>query len=91
ERDEVGGVGRVGCGGGGNDERRWDDFGAIDWTEFQQVLKGNGPCNEQRITQRRRAHEEGAWVRDAAAAYAAKHTTPSTRTAQPAQHVEETA
>ncbi|MEV0090351.1 1,2-phenylacetyl-CoA epoxidase subunit PaaA [Streptomyces sp. NPDC050738] len=47
--------------------------GEIDWTEFKEVLKGNGPCNEQRITQRRRAHEEGAWVRDAAAAYAAKH------------------
>jgi ring-1,2-phenylacetyl-CoA epoxidase subunit PaaA len=36
------------------------------------VLRGNGPCNEQRLTQRRRAHEEGAWVRDAATAYAAK-------------------
>ena len=57
-----------------NEERGHHDFGAIDWTEFQEVLKGNGPCNEQRITQRRRAHEEGAWVREAAAAYAAKHT-----------------
>src|SRR4051794_700024 len=47
--------------------------GEIDWNEFKEVLKGNGPCNEQRINQRRRAHEEGAWVRDAAAAYAAKH------------------
>ncbi|MFE4795481.1 1,2-phenylacetyl-CoA epoxidase subunit PaaA [Streptomyces sp. NPDC056708] len=50
------------------------DFGAIDWQEFQEVLKGNGPCNEQRLTQRRRAHEEGSWVRDAAVAYAEKHT-----------------
>ncbi|MGW7605990.1 1,2-phenylacetyl-CoA epoxidase subunit PaaA [Streptomyces sp. NPDC054766] len=58
-----------------NEERGHHDFGAIDWTEFWEVLKGNGPCNEQRITQRRRAHEEGAWVREAAAAYADKHTS----------------
>ncbi|WP_199550233.1 1,2-phenylacetyl-CoA epoxidase subunit PaaA [Streptomyces sp. N35] len=58
-----------------NEERGQHDFGAIDWSEFWDVLKGNGPCNEQRITQRRTAHEEGAWVRDAAAAHAAKHTT----------------
>ncbi|MGW0550893.1 1,2-phenylacetyl-CoA epoxidase subunit PaaA [Streptomyces altiplanensis] len=56
-----------------NEERGQYDFGAIDWDEFWDVLKGNGPCNEQRITQRRQAHEEGAWVRDAASAYAAKH------------------
>lgn len=55
-----------------NEERGHHDFGAIDWAEFWSVLKGNGPCNEQRIGQRRRAHEEGAWVRDAAAAYAEK-------------------
>ena len=55
-----------------NEERGHYDFGAIDWTEFREVLKGNGPCNEQRITQRRRAHDEGAWVREAAAAYAKK-------------------
>jgi len=58
-----------------NEERGHHDFGAIDWTEFWEVLKGNGPCNDQRITQRRRAHEEGAWVREAAAAYADKHTS----------------
>ncbi|MGX1882315.1 1,2-phenylacetyl-CoA epoxidase subunit PaaA [Streptomyces sp. NPDC055287] len=56
-----------------NEERGQHDFGAIDWVEFWNVLKGNGPCNEQRISQRRTAHEEGAWVRDAASAYAAKH------------------
>ncbi|MGW1157475.1 1,2-phenylacetyl-CoA epoxidase subunit PaaA [Streptomyces sp. NPDC002513] len=56
-----------------NEERGHHDFGPIDWTEFRDVLKGNGPCNEQRLTQRRQAHDEGAWVRDAAAAYAAKH------------------
>jgi ring-1,2-phenylacetyl-CoA epoxidase subunit PaaA len=47
-------------------------FGAIDWAEFFAVLKGNGPCNEERIEHRRRAHDEGAWVREAASAYAAK-------------------
>jgi ring-1,2-phenylacetyl-CoA epoxidase subunit PaaA len=57
-----------------NEERGHHDFGAIDWTEFQAVLKGNGPCNEQRLAQRRRAHDEGAWVREAAAAHAAKHS-----------------
>ncbi|MFD9729477.1 1,2-phenylacetyl-CoA epoxidase subunit PaaA [Streptomyces sp. NPDC059072] len=57
-----------------NEERGHHDFGAIDWAEFWDVLKGNGPCNEQRLGQRRAAHEEGAWVRDAAAAYADKQT-----------------
>lgn len=55
-----------------NEERGQHDFGAIDWTEFKEVLRGNGPCNEQRTGRRRQAHEDGAWVRDAAAAYAAK-------------------
>jgi ring-1,2-phenylacetyl-CoA epoxidase subunit PaaA len=50
-------------------------FGAIDWAEFFDVLKGNGPCNAERIEHRRRAHQEGAWVRDAATAYAEKHAT----------------
>src|ERR1700712_5871313 len=53
-------------------ERGHYDFGVIDWTEFQEVLKGNGPCNRQRIATRRQAHDDGAWVREAAAAYAAK-------------------
>jgi ring-1,2-phenylacetyl-CoA epoxidase subunit PaaA len=48
------------------------DFGPIDWNEFQQVLAGNGPCNRQRLEARRRAHAEGAWVREAAVAYAEK-------------------
>ena len=47
-------------------------FGAIDWDEFTAVLKGDGPCNAQRIEHRRRAHDDGAWVREAATAYAAK-------------------
>jgi ring-1,2-phenylacetyl-CoA epoxidase subunit PaaA len=48
-------------------------FGAIDWNEFTEVLRGNGPCNRQRLETRRAAHEAGGWVRAAAAAYAAKH------------------
>ena len=56
----------------------WDDeaghwrFGELDWDEFWRVVSGDGPCNEQRLEHRRRAHEEGAWVREAANAYAAK-------------------
>jgi ring-1,2-phenylacetyl-CoA epoxidase subunit PaaA len=56
----------------------WDGehwrFGEIDWAEFYEVLKGNGPCNAQRLEHRRRAHDEGAWVREAANAYAAKQS-----------------
>jgi ring-1,2-phenylacetyl-CoA epoxidase subunit PaaA len=48
------------------------DYGPIDWTEFEQVLKGNGPCNTERLAARRKAHSDGAWVREAANAYAAK-------------------
>jgi ring-1,2-phenylacetyl-CoA epoxidase subunit PaaA len=47
-------------------------YSEIDWTEFNQVLAGNGPCNRDRMAARRKAHEEGAWVREAAAAYAQK-------------------
>jgi ring-1,2-phenylacetyl-CoA epoxidase subunit PaaA len=47
-------------------------FGAIDWAEFQQVLKGHGPCNRERLAARRSAHEQGRWVRDAAVAHAEK-------------------
>ena len=55
-----------------NAERGEHDFGAVDWEEFKQVVSGNGPCNAERVAQRRRAHEAGAWVREAAAAHAAK-------------------
>lgn len=48
------------------------DHGAIDWNEFKAVLAGNGPCNRDRMAARRKAHEEGAWVREAALAYAGK-------------------
>ena len=55
-----------------NEERRHYDFGEIDWNEFWNVVKGNGPCNKQRLDARRKAHEEGQWVREAAMAYAEK-------------------
>jgi ring-1,2-phenylacetyl-CoA epoxidase subunit PaaA len=55
-----------------NEQRGHYDFGEIDWTEFNQVIKGNGPCNRQRLKARQKAHENGAWVREAAIAYAAK-------------------
>ncbi len=51
------------------------DFGEIDWSEFWNVVKGNGPCNKERLEARRKAHEDGAWVREAAAAYAEKKTS----------------
>ena len=55
-----------------NEERGHYDFGEIDWDEFWQVVKGNGPCNKERIKARVDAWENGAWVRDAAMAYAQK-------------------
>ena len=47
-------------------------IGPLDWSEFNAVLKGNGPCNAERIAERRAAHADGAWVRAAAIAHAAK-------------------
>ena len=55
-----------------NQERKHYDFGEINWEEFWNVVKGNGPCNKQRLEARNKAHEEGAWVREAAMAYADK-------------------
>ncbi len=51
--------------------QHWE-FGEIDWAEFKRVIQGDGPCNRQRIKQRRDADEGGAWVREAALAYAEK-------------------
>ncbi len=51
------------------------EFGEIDWSEFKQVVSGNGPCNAQRLAARRSAHDSGAWVREAAMAYAEKQQT----------------
>ncbi|HTN17080.1 MAG TPA: 1,2-phenylacetyl-CoA epoxidase subunit PaaA [Chitinophagaceae bacterium] len=67
-----------------NEEKGQYDFGPIDWDEFWNVVKGNGPCNKQRLEARRNAHVEGTWVRDAAAAYAEKKAK---RNASPAQEV----
>lgn len=58
-----------------NSETRNWEFGEIDWDEFYRVIRGNGPCNRERIAARRAAHEEGRWVREAATAYAAKQRT----------------
>ncbi len=55
-----------------NAERGHYDFGKIDWDEFYRVIQGNGPCNRDRLQTRVEAHEQGAWVREAAAAYARK-------------------
>lgn len=55
-----------------NEDRKHYDYGEINWTEFKNIIKGNGPCNKQRIEARIKAHEEGAWVREAATAYALK-------------------
>ena len=55
-----------------NEARGHYDFGEINWDEFWNVVKGNGPCNKQRLAARVEAHEKGQWVRDAAMAYADK-------------------
>jgi len=55
-----------------NEERQHYDFGEINWEEFWNVVSGNGPCNKQRLDARRKAWEEGAWVREAAKAHAEK-------------------
>lgn len=55
-----------------NEERKHYDFGEINWEEFWNVVKGNGPCNKQRLEARNKAHDEGAWVRAAALAHAQK-------------------
>jgi ring-1,2-phenylacetyl-CoA epoxidase subunit PaaA len=66
---------------------RWNEasghfeIGPIDWQEFQDVLKGNGPCNRERLEARRAAHAAGEWVREAAAAHAAKQAQRQARQA----------
>jgi ring-1,2-phenylacetyl-CoA epoxidase subunit PaaA len=57
-----------------NEARGHYDFGAINWDEFWNVVKGNGPCNKERLKARVDAYDNGVWVREAAAAYAAKKT-----------------
>ena len=60
-----------------NEERGHHDFGPCDFEELRRVVGGNGPCNRQRAAHHLKAHEDGAWVRAAAAAYAAKHAASS--------------
>ncbi len=55
-----------------NEENKHYDFGEINWDEFRNVLKGNGPCNKERLAARVSAHENGEWVREAAIAHAEK-------------------
>ena len=61
-----------------DDQLKWDNesghyhYGPIDWDEFYNVLKGNGPCNTERLAARNKAWDDGAWVRDGLMAHAAK-------------------
>jgi ring-1,2-phenylacetyl-CoA epoxidase subunit PaaA len=55
-----------------NEERQSYDFGQPDWSELAAVIRGEGPCNAERLAHRRAAHDEGAWVREAALAFASK-------------------
>jgi len=61
-----------------NEERGHYDFGEMDWDEFWRVVKGNGPCNKQRINHHKKAHKDGAWVREAALTYAKKQKEKQT-------------
>jgi ring-1,2-phenylacetyl-CoA epoxidase subunit PaaA len=64
-----------------NEERGHYDMGPINWDEFWNVVKGNGPCNKERVETRKQAWEDGAWVRDAALAYAKKKAERSSKNA----------
>jgi len=57
-----------------NEERMHYDFGEINWDEFWNVVKGNGPCNKERLDARKKAWDEGEWVREAAAAFTEKRS-----------------
>jgi ring-1,2-phenylacetyl-CoA epoxidase subunit PaaA len=60
-----------------NEERQHHDHGAIDWSEFWRVIGGDGPCNRERLGARVKAWDDGAWVREAALAHAAKRAEPT--------------
>jgi ring-1,2-phenylacetyl-CoA epoxidase subunit PaaA len=64
-----------------NAERGHHDYGVIDWDEFWRVVNGEGPCNRERLATRVNAHENGAWVREAALAHAAKQRQRAARKA----------
>lgn len=74
-----------------NEERGHYDFSTPDWDEFWAVVKGNGPCNEQRIAHRKRAWDEGAWVRDAALAFAERSAATAADTQSAATAADTTA
>ncbi|MFZ5552814.1 MAG: 1,2-phenylacetyl-CoA epoxidase subunit PaaA [Bacteroidota bacterium] len=61
-----------------NAEKGHYDYGKINWDEFYAVIKGNGPCNKERLKARQDAHKNGQWVREAAAAYAEKQKKKQT-------------
>ncbi|HLL64758.1 MAG TPA: 1,2-phenylacetyl-CoA epoxidase subunit PaaA [Micromonosporaceae bacterium] len=62
-----------------NEERGAHDYTPPDYAELRRVISGDGPCNRQRLAHRRQAHADGAWVREAAAAYAVKHAPATAR------------
>ena len=64
-----------------NEEKGQHDFGEIDWEEFWRVVKGNGPCNKERLKARNDAWNNGEWVRDAATAHAKKQSKVQTKKA----------
>jgi ring-1,2-phenylacetyl-CoA epoxidase subunit PaaA len=64
-----------------NEQTQHYQIGPIDWDEFYRVIKGDGPCNQERLQARVDAWEDGAWVREAAAAYAQKHAASGDRSA----------
>jgi len=61
-----------------NESKKGYDFSEPDWVEFKNVIKGSGICNKERLIARNKAHDEGAWVREAAEAYAKKQNQLST-------------
>jgi len=67
-----------------NEARGHYDFGAINWDEFWNVVAGNGPCNKERLETRKKAWDEGAWVREAALAYSTKRKERKEKTLQTA-------
>ncbi|MGI8522228.1 MAG: 1,2-phenylacetyl-CoA epoxidase subunit PaaA, partial [Nocardioides sp.] len=70
-----------------NDEREHHDFGEVDFTELFEVIKGNGPCNRERMAHKVRAHTEGGWVREAAAAHEEKRSRLGSTTEAGAESV----
>ena len=74
-----------------NEARGHYDYGQLDWNEFMSVIKGSGPCNVQRMKRRREAHANGAWVREAAEAYAERQAREAAEAAAAASSSQEDA